>query len=109
MMNEYSNEVNELLNGIYNSFDKAKLDPFLRVFQNDPMLYQYYHKRLFEIIKECMENEKGKQINILMNENILLKEQINELNSKINYTISENQKEINNQIRLLKTQENEKV
>ena len=81
---ELPEEAKEILNCIYTVFEKEKLDPILTVFKSDPMLYQFYHKRIFEIIIEYLTNEQQKKISYLESENIKLSNTIQVLNDKLN-------------------------
>lgn len=55
-----------ILNEIYQLIDKTKLNPILETFKNNEMLKEFYMKRVFEILKEYIDNEKEKYIESLL-------------------------------------------
>ena len=81
---ELPEEAKEILKIIYLVFEKEKLDPILSVFKSDSILYEFYHKRIFEIITEKLGNEQEKKISFLESENVKLKNTIQILNDKLN-------------------------
>ena len=74
----------EILNVLYSTFDKTRLDPILVSFKSNEMLYDFYHKRIFEIITETLHNSQEITIQRLEEENRKVNDLNNELKHKIN-------------------------
>ena len=74
-----------ILNEIYNTFDKSRLDPILSTFKSNEMLYEFYHKRIFELISNSLQNEQEKRIQFLEEEN----KQLNSINDELKGKISQ--------------------
>ena len=73
----------EILSCLYSSFDKARLDPILLSFKSSELLYDFYHKRIFEMISETLANSQEQAIVHLEEENRKLACMNSELQDKM--------------------------
>ena len=73
----------QILSTLYSTFDKVRLDPILTSFKSNELLYDYYHKRIFEIISDTLSNSQEQAIVDLEHENTKLTRLNAELTDKI--------------------------
>jgi len=48
---ENKKRTTSIIEGLYNMFDRSKLDPILETFKSNEMLKEFYMKRIYELMK----------------------------------------------------------